>query len=184
MPANYLRYYKMGDGPYYTLLRPYFLPHLEIPKTIRRVIQGGGALLTNSATPRVSVGAVAKHALRPGDVIDHGSGSFDVRGVAVRMHDQPDHLPIGLLHNAVLRHAVEPEQMLTFADVDLPDTLALEAWRTIAKAPHCVSHGITDKSLFLSTIAILTETGKVISHLPSFASAGGTTPIYFLFFTP
>ncbi|MCB0190179.1 MAG: hypothetical protein KDE31_38165, partial [Caldilineaceae bacterium] len=126
-----LRYYKLGDGPYYTLLRPYYLPHLEIVKTIRRVLQGGGALLTNSAMPRISVAAIAKRDLPPGEVIPYGAGSFAVRGSAVRLADYPDHLPIGLLQHAVIRHAVAAEQMLTFADVDVPDSLALHIWQTI-----------------------------------------------------
>ena len=39
--APALKYLKLGDGPYYTLLRNYHLCHLEIPKTIRHVINGG-----------------------------------------------------------------------------------------------------------------------------------------------
>jgi predicted homoserine dehydrogenase-like protein len=133
---EFLRYYKLGDGPYYTLLRPYYLPHLEIPKTIRRVIKGGGALLTNSTTPRISVAAVAKRALHPGEAIKRGIGSFAMRGIAVRMSDHPDHLPIGLVHEAVVRRSVEPGQMLSFADVDLPDTFALKAWHAIVQRTH------------------------------------------------
>lgn len=129
----YLRYYKLGDGPYYTLIRPYFLPHLEIPKTIRRVISGGGILLTNSKTPRIGVAAVAKRPLRPGETIERGIGSFAMRGIAIRIADEPHYLPIGLVHQAVMRRAVEAEQILTFDDVDLPDSFALQIWRTIAE---------------------------------------------------
>lgn len=128
---DFLRYYKLGDGPYYTLLRPYFLPHLEIIKTIRRVLQGGGVLLNNSATPRISVAALSKRALNPGEQIDYEARNFAVRGVAVRIADEPQHLPIGLMHKVVIRRAVAPDQILTFDDVELPDTLALHAWRTV-----------------------------------------------------
>ncbi|WP_218280581.1 hypothetical protein [Verrucomicrobium spinosum] len=55
-----LRYLKLGEGPYYTLLRPYHLCHLELPRTLRRIIAGGGVLLNNSAQPKINVVAVAK----------------------------------------------------------------------------------------------------------------------------
>lgn len=129
--ADYLRYYKMGDGPFYVIPQPYHLCHLEVPKTMRRVLNNGPKLLDNSAAPRFSVAAVAKRPLSPGGRIPRGMGSFDVRGEAVRISDEPDHLPIGLLFNAVIRHPVEPGQLLTFDDVDLPDSLAVDAWRTI-----------------------------------------------------
>ncbi|MEM9663836.1 MAG: NAD(P)-dependent oxidoreductase, partial [Bacteroidota bacterium] len=39
---DYLRYLKLGDGPYYVLLQTFHLCHLEIQKTIRRLQRGGG----------------------------------------------------------------------------------------------------------------------------------------------
>ncbi len=132
---DFLHYYKLGGGPYYTLLRPFYLPHLEIVKTVRRVIGGGGALLTNSAAPRIGVAAVAKRPLQAGETIERGIGSFAMRGIALRVADYPNHLPIGLVQDARMRHAVEAEQILTFDDVELPDSFALQAWRTIAERP-------------------------------------------------
>lgn len=115
---------KMGDGPYYTFVRPYHLCALEIPNTIRRTMQGQPPLLNNSAAPTIGVAAVAKRSLRPGERIDAGIGSFQVRGTAVRFRDEPNHLPIGLLYGATVRRLVEPDQMLTLDDVDLPDSYA------------------------------------------------------------
>ncbi|MCK4828529.1 NAD(P)-dependent oxidoreductase, partial [bacterium] len=45
---EYLRNYKLGEGPYYILLQNFHLCHLEIAKTVRRVLNGGGVLLNNS----------------------------------------------------------------------------------------------------------------------------------------
>lgn len=129
--ADYLRYYKMGDGPAYIIPHPYHLCHLEVPKTMRRVLQGQPPLLDNSYTPRFSVAAIAKVALAPGTFIPRAMGSFTVRGSAVSIADRPNHVPIGLLFDAVIRRPVEPGQMLTFDDVELPDSLALKAWSTI-----------------------------------------------------
>jgi predicted homoserine dehydrogenase-like protein len=115
---------KMGDGPYYTFVRPYHLCALEIPNTIRRAMEGQPPLLNNSTAPSIGVAAVAKRSLRPGEHIETGIGSFQVRGTAVRFRDEPDHLPIGLLYGATVTRPVEPDQMLTLDDVDLPDSYA------------------------------------------------------------
>jgi predicted homoserine dehydrogenase-like protein len=128
---NDLRTYKMGDGPYYAILRPYHLCYFEIPKTLSRVFAGQGKLLDNSAEPHVIVAAVAKRTLEPGTVIKRGIGSFDVRGEAVGIANHPDNVPIGLLYNARVRNRIEPGQSLKISDVDLPDSLALNAWLEI-----------------------------------------------------
>ena len=61
-----LHYLKMGNGPFYTLVQPNILVHLEAFKTLERVASGGQPLLHNTAQPRLSVAAVAKRALSPG----------------------------------------------------------------------------------------------------------------------
>jgi predicted homoserine dehydrogenase-like protein len=63
--------------------------------------------------------------------IRRGIGSFDLRGEAVRIVDHPDHVPIGLVSDAVIARPIQPGQRLSFSDVDLPDTLALKAWLEI-----------------------------------------------------
>src|SRR5690625_1395828 len=55
-----LRYYKMGEGPYYTILQNYHLCHLEIMKTIRRGINGGGILLNKGENPTNRVASITK----------------------------------------------------------------------------------------------------------------------------
>jgi len=127
----YLANFKLGDGPHYLLLRNYHLCHLEIPRTLRRVVRGGGALLDNSKVPEVSVAAVAKRTLEPGDELAHGIGSFDVRGEAVRFRENVSHCPIGLLQHATVVRRIEDGQMLSMNDVALPDSLALRAWMAI-----------------------------------------------------
>ena len=126
-----LRYLKLGDGPYYTLIRNNIFVHLELFKTLERVVRHGRVLLHNTAVPRLSVAAVAKRALAAGTRIERGCGSFDLRGVCVRIDDRPDHLPIGLAERMVVRRKVEPGQVLTFADVELPPSRALDAWHAV-----------------------------------------------------
>ena len=131
--AAALKYLKLGDGPFYTLLRNYHLCHLEIPKTIREAVNHTPVLLDNSQHPTTSVAAIAKTDLKPGQLITQALGSFEVRGEALLIKERPDHLPIGLMRNAAVKHAIARGQMLSMADVDLPDTLALKAWQFTLK---------------------------------------------------
>jgi len=128
-----LRYYKMGDGPYYILERTFHLCHLEIMKTVERVLKGGGVLLDNSSDPTISVTTIAKRDLKPGEMIQKGIGSFDVRGIAVKIKEHKGHVPIGLMKNAVIKRPVSAGAELMFDDIELPDSLAVEAWKSIEK---------------------------------------------------
>jgi dTDP-4-dehydrorhamnose reductase len=126
-----LQYYKLGQGPYYVIDRTYHLCHLEIIKTIKRVLSGGGVLLDNSATPRYSVGAVAKRDISVGEKIEKAIGSFSVRGSAIAIANHPNHVPIGLLADAQIVREVKEGEMVTFDDVILPPSLALDIWQEI-----------------------------------------------------
>ena len=135
---QFLSYMKLGDGPYYTLVKNYHLCHLEIVKTIKAVLRHGeeGILLDNSARPTASVATVAKERLKPDQRIERGMGSFDVRGEAIEIADDPDHLPIGLVSNARVKREIEPGQRLTFQDVELPESRAVELWHEIVAEYH------------------------------------------------
>ncbi|MEM9428547.1 MAG: SAF domain-containing protein [Pseudomonadota bacterium] len=129
-----LRNLKMGDGPHYILVRPYHLCAMEIPKTLRAVRAGAPPLLNNSTSPRIGVAAIAKRAIPAGHIIDHGIGSFLLRGQAVRLADAPHHVPIGLIQNATVTRAIEPGQMLLLDDVDLPDSLGRDLALSLVSA--------------------------------------------------
>ena len=128
-----LRYYKMGDGPYYILLRSNVFVHLEVLKTIKRIINQKRVLLDNSELPRISVATVAKRQLEPGTKIKHGIGSFDVRGLGIEITKNAGHMPIGLVSNATIKRRIEPGQILSVEDVEIPDSLAFHAWREIER---------------------------------------------------
>jgi predicted homoserine dehydrogenase-like protein len=123
-----LRYLKLGDGPYYTLLRPYHLCHLELPRTIRRVLEGRGPLINNSSHPRINVVAIAKRDLAAGHRIGTAIGGPEFRGQAVRFSQSGDSPPIGLLNGARLRNSIAAGQTIAASDVDIPDSLATKAW--------------------------------------------------------
>lgn len=126
-----LNYLKLGDGPYYVLVRPFHLCQYEIIKTVRRVIRGGGVLLNNSSQPTISVVGIAKVDLPVGTRIGRAIGGFQVRGEAARIADVRGHVPIGMVQDAVVVRPVAAGQMLSFDDVELPDTLALKISRQL-----------------------------------------------------
>lgn len=122
-----LRYLKLGDGPYYTLLRGYHLCHLEMIKTLRRVVAGKAPLINNSVNPKVVVATVAKRSIEAGQLLVRAAGGYEVRGEATMAVEVPDAVPIGLLDGARMVRKVEKGQTLTWADVEPKQGLALEA---------------------------------------------------------
>ena len=87
--------------------------------------------MTNSSSPKIGVAAITKRHLPTGYVVERGIGSFDTRGIAVRIAHNPDYVPIGLLDGAVMKRPIEHGQMITWHDVDIPDSLALTAWHKL-----------------------------------------------------
>ena len=126
MQARAIEYFKLGPGPYYVLTRPFHLCSLEVGKTVRRVLAGGGVLLNNSVSPTLGVAAIAKREMKAGEMIGRGIGGFDVRGEAVKLADELDHVPIGLLRNTVLKRAVEPGQLITLDDIEVQPSRVLD----------------------------------------------------------
>ncbi len=124
--ARAIEYFKLGRGPFYTLVRPFHLCSLEVGKTVRRVLGGGGVLLNNSTEPTLGVGAIAKRAMKAGELIERGIGGFQFRGEALKLAQHPDHVPIGLLRKTALKRAVEPGQLITFDDIDILPSRALD----------------------------------------------------------
>ena len=128
-----LQNFKFGEGPYYLLIKDYCLVHLEVFKTIDRVVREGRPLLNNSSRPGVGVAAVAKRDLAPGTVIERGCGSFDLRGICVNVADRPDHLPICLANDLKVTRPVAAGEVLTSADVEMPETEAFKIWKQIER---------------------------------------------------
>jgi predicted homoserine dehydrogenase-like protein len=113
------------------IVRPYHLCHLEIPRTILAVLRGDERVrFNNGVQPTIQVVAVAKRALTKGEEIKRGLGGFDVRGEAVKIKNCPEGVPIGLLQEAVIIRPVAEGQIVTFADVELPQSKALAFWKT------------------------------------------------------
>ena len=116
-------------GRAYSLLKPYYLVHLEAARTLREVVAGRPPLLTNSLAPVATIAAVAKRALPRGTCIETALGGFELRGEAVEIADHADAVPITLLDGARLTRNLEPGQIVRESDVELPETLAFALYR-------------------------------------------------------
>jgi len=126
-----LTYLKLGDGPYYSLYRPYHLASVEAPLTVyEMVLNRRPSMVAEHWT--AEVGAVAKRDLAPGEVIDGIGGSM----VAGLIDDAADFrrdglVPLGVLAGARLARAVKVGTLLTTDDVELDQTSTIVALRQL-----------------------------------------------------
>jgi len=112
----------------YVLLRPYHLCYLESLNTLSKVVAGEAMLLNNSISPTITVGAVAKKAIKKDDIIALGAGGFDVRGMAIKIEGNKDKVPVCLLKNTRVKRDIKEGQLLTFEDVELEPSQALDCY--------------------------------------------------------
>ena len=127
---DYMKFYKMGDGPVYTFYRPFHLGPLETMQSVARAVLLNDAAATPLGAPVTEVVAQAKRPLVVGETLD-GIGGFAVYGMlenASTAHRERL-LPMGLAEGATVVRPVEIDATLTFDDVaPAADRLALQLW--------------------------------------------------------
>jgi predicted homoserine dehydrogenase-like protein len=116
--ASYLRYGKLGDGPWYPLFRPYHLIHMEVPTTLAQVLAGGPPLGDRTAAPVAACVAIAKRDLAAGTELD-GIGGDATYGLAATANEADGLLPVGLAQHARLRRPARIDRPITFDDIEL-----------------------------------------------------------------
>ncbi len=118
---HYLNLYKLGQGPLYSFYTPYHLCHFEVPLTVARAVLFGDAAIQPLGPPTVEVVTTAKQDLRAGQSID-GLGGYDTYGVAERADVTASAalLPMGVAEGCTLLRDVARDEVLTYADVELP----------------------------------------------------------------
>lgn len=118
---HYLKLYKMGDGPLYSLFVPYQLVHFEVPNTIARVALFRDSVAKPLDGPVVEVCAVAKRDLIQGETLDD-YGMYMTYGEAVNADEMSSrrYLPEGLVEGCRLRRPISKDEVLTYDDVVLP----------------------------------------------------------------
>lgn len=129
--AEEMTYLKMGDGPYFTLYRPYHLASIEAPLSLAEAILDQVPSLAPTHW-NAEVVAAAKRALHVGDTLD-GIGGTTVYGViesATALREQ-NLVPLGLLDGARIVREVPVDGVLTMDDVELRPGTTIAALRQL-----------------------------------------------------
>lgn len=128
---EYLKLYKLGDGPYYVFYRPYHLCHFEAHHSIARAVLFNDATLAPMAGPRVEVVTAAKRDLNAGEELD-GFGGFLSYGLAenAEITAREGLLPMGVAEGCRLKRAVSKDTVITYNDVVLPEGRLLDKLRS------------------------------------------------------
>jgi len=127
---HYLNLYKLGEGPLYSFYTPYHLCHFEVPNTVARAVEFRDAALEPLGAPTVEVVTVAKTDLPAGTVLD-GLGGFHTYGVAERADTTAvqELLPIGVAEGCRTLRDIAKDEVLTYADIELPEGRLVDALR-------------------------------------------------------
>jgi predicted homoserine dehydrogenase-like protein len=114
--AEYMRYFKLGDGPLYVFYTPFHLPHREVGLTAARAALFADAAAAPAGAPVCEAVTIAKRDLEPGEVLD-GPGGFLTYGLTENAETSTREglLPIGLSEGRRLVKAVARDDPLTFA---------------------------------------------------------------------
>ena len=103
----------MGDGPYYTLYRPYHLCDVETPVSVAEaVIYGESTIVSKRMVSEVAT--IAKRDLKPGEIVGE-IGSPDIFGRTYTYEEaQPQKaIPLGLAPGGKVLEAIAKGEMLT-----------------------------------------------------------------------
>ena len=116
-----MEYLSMGEGPYYTLYRPYHLASVEAPRSV------GMAIINNEPglQPTTWISEVIGHAkkdLKPGDKID-GIGGYSSYGVAYPYSETKGLAPLGLIEGATVVGDIKQGEPIPRESIELPDNL-------------------------------------------------------------
>lgn len=109
-------YYKMGQGPFYLLYRPYHLCHFETLKTVVEAVLNKTAVLQPTFGFQTNVYAYAKRNLRQGESLD-GIGGYTCYGL-IENASKNQGLPICLTENIILNRSILKDEKITMVDVD------------------------------------------------------------------
>jgi predicted homoserine dehydrogenase-like protein len=118
---DYMRYFKMGDGPLYAFYTPYHLPHLEVPLTAARAVLFHDAATAPIRGPVVEVITLAKRDLKAGEMLD-GIGGFTCYGITenAEVVNADNLFPMGLTEGCRLKKNIAKDHALTYDDIELP----------------------------------------------------------------
>jgi predicted homoserine dehydrogenase-like protein len=115
----------MGNGPYYTLFRPFHLCSIEVPLTCAMLVLRRQSNMVPLDRLVSEVFAVAKHDLQPGDCLDAIGGTAYYSLIDTYQTARAEKLlPIGLAKGAKVIRRVNIDTPITLDDVEVrPSTI-------------------------------------------------------------
>jgi predicted homoserine dehydrogenase-like protein len=121
IPRQYLKYFKMGDGPLYLFYTPWHLPQAEAALTAARAAIFQDAAVRPVGGPRCDVITIAKRDLARGETLD-GIGGFTCYGVNENIAASRSQrlLPMGLSDGCTLIRDVPADEAIGRDDVLIP----------------------------------------------------------------
>lgn len=119
---------KMGQGPYFTFVRPYHLTSLEVPLTCARAVLHRKADMVPLSRPVAEVAAVAKRDLEAGEKLDQ-IGEYCYRAWVMEAGEarRENAIPCGLLAGGTVTRPLKRGDLLTH------DHIAIDASTKIAQ---------------------------------------------------
>jgi predicted homoserine dehydrogenase-like protein len=119
----------MGNGPYYTLFRPYHLCSIEVPLTCAMIALRKKSNMVPLDHLVSEVFAVAKKDLKPGDELDSiGGVSYYSLIDTYETSRKENLLPIGLAKGAVVKREIKMDDPITMDDVDVKHANVYKLW--------------------------------------------------------
>lgn len=121
---------KMGDGPYFTFLRPYHLTSLEVPLSCARAVLYGKADMVPLPRPVAEVCALAKRSLAPGERLGQ-IGEYGYRAWIMTADEAraAGAVPCGLLAGATVTAPIPKGGLITAANAAVPPDSRIVALR-------------------------------------------------------
>ncbi|HEX9013980.1 MAG TPA: SAF domain-containing protein [Anaerolineaceae bacterium] len=120
----------MGNGPYYTLFRPYHLCSIEVPLTCAMLTIRKKSNMVPSNRLVSEVFAVAKRDLRPGDVLDSIGGTTYYSLIDTYEAARAESLlPIGLAKGSRVIRPVKMDCPISTEDVEIKPSTVLDLRR-------------------------------------------------------
>ncbi len=112
---------KMGDGPYFSFLRPYHLTSLEVPLTCAKAVLHGKADMVPLDKPFAEVGALAKKNLAVGEQLDQ-IGEYCYRAWVMEAVEAKTvgAIPCGLLAGAAVTKQIRKGELITYENTTPP----------------------------------------------------------------
>ena len=116
----------VGNGEYFTFIRPYHLTSLEVPLTAASLVLRGEPHMVPMAQPVAECGAVAKEPLAPGVTLGK-IGEDHYRGwLTTVAHARRERLlPMGLAERAVVTAPIAPGGWLTYDNCRVDETMEI-----------------------------------------------------------